>query len=192
MFPDSIADPELSSGNVMQIESTIVDNSEKQLAARDLAQRQYISKILRNRTTALSEAELAPLCIIMQDFESAIPKVQPASKREGFATIPDVTWSDIGALEELREELDLIISQPIADPHAFESIGITVPAGVLLFGPPGCGKTLVAKAVANQCGASFISVKGPELLNKYVGESERGVRQVFQRYSFSIRDILKL
>ena len=77
--------------------------------------------------------------------------------------------------------MDVALVQPIADPAAFEAIGITVPAGVLFFGPPGCGKTLVAKAVANQCGANFISVKGPELLNKYVGESERGVRQVFAR-----------
>ena len=81
----------------------------------------------------------------------------------------------------IQAELDMAIVQPILDPKLFESIGLSVPAGVLLFGPPGCGKTLVAKAVANQSGASFLSIKGPELLNQYVGESERAVRQVFQR-----------
>lgn len=93
-----------------------------------------------------------------------------------FATIPDVSWSDIGALTQVREELELAITQPILHPDRFRRLGLQAPAGVLLFGPPGCGKTLVAKAVAHESGANFISVKGPELLNKFVGESERAVR----------------
>ena len=107
--------------------------------------------------------------------------MQPSVRREGFATTPDVTWDDVGSLGDVREELLFAISRPIANPHLFEAMGLRVSVGVLLFGPPGCGKTLVAKAVANDSGANFISIKGPELLNKYVGESERAVRQVFSR-----------
>ncbi|KAI6250380.1 hypothetical protein HI914_01386 [Erysiphe necator] len=128
--------------------------------------------------------------ISYQDFISAIAKVQPSAKREGFTTIPDTTWSHIGALHSVREQLQMTIVEPIRNPEAFASVGITTPAGVLLWGPPGCGKTLLAKAVANESKANFISIKGPELLNKYVGESERAVRQVFERARSSIPCIL--
>jgi ribosome biogenesis ATPase len=120
------------------------------------------------------------------DFFTALPKIQPSSKREGFATIPDTTWSDIGALGGIREELTTAIVEPIKNPEIYAQVGITAPTGVLLWGPPGCGKTLLAKAVANESRANFISVKGPELLNKFVGESERAVRQVFVRARSSI------
>lgn len=129
----------------------------------------------------LSEEDLQNLSISLSDFEVAITKVQPSVRREGFATTPDVTWDDVGSLGDIREDLVFAISRPIANPQLFESMGLKVSVGVLLFGPPGCGKTLVAKAVANDSGANFISIKGPELLNKYVGESERAVRQVFSR-----------
>jgi len=121
-----------------------------------------------------------------QDFFTALPKIQPSSKREGFATIPDTTWADIGALGGVRDELATAIVEPIRNPEVYESVGITAPTGVLLWGPPGCGKTLLAKAVANESRANFISVKGPELLNKFVGESERSVRQVFVRARSSV------
>ncbi|EPS37169.1 hypothetical protein H072_9226 [Dactylellina haptotyla CBS 200.50] len=129
----------------------------------------------------LSSEELEKLSITIDDFMTALPKVQPSSKREGFATVPDVTWQQIGALEVIRKQMQLAIVKPIAHPEIFEAVGITAPAGILLYGPPGCGKTLLAKAVANESNANFISVKGPELLNKWVGESERAVRQVFMR-----------
>jgi len=93
-----------------------------------------------------------------------------------------VTWADIGALDGLRKELSMTIYQPIKNRKQFEAIGLSVPAGVLLYGPPGCGKTLVAKAIANESGASFLSIKGPELLNQYVGASEKAVRQVLSIY----------
>lgn len=121
-----------------------------------------------------------------EDFFVALPKIQPSSKREGFATIPDTTWADIGALSDIRNELEWAIVEPIKSPELYASVGITTSTGVLLWGPPGCGKTLLAKAVANESRANFISVKGPELLNKYVGESERAVRQVFVRARSSV------
>lgn len=140
-----------------------------------------IAHFLAQHPHTLTPAQLAPLVITYADFTSALSLVQPSSKREGFATIPDVSWSDIGALHSIREELHMSIVQPIKRPGLFKRVGINAPCGVLLWGPPGCGKTLLAKAVARESRANFISVKGPELLNKYVGESERAVRQVFSR-----------
>ncbi|KAL2073343.1 hypothetical protein VTL71DRAFT_10667 [Oculimacula yallundae] len=128
--------------------------------------------------------------ITYDDFLTAIPRVQPSAKREGFATIPDTTWAHVGALHEVREQLEAAIVDPIQDPELFAEYGLTLPSGVLLWGPPGCGKTLLAKAVANESKANFISIKGPELLNKYVGESERAVRQVFERARSSVPCIL--
>jgi ribosome biogenesis ATPase len=145
------------------------------------------------RSLVSHAGELSPdgdFSITYQDFLTAIPKVQPSAKREGFATIPDTTWSHIGALHEVREQLEMAIVEPIKRPESFARVGITAPTGVLLWGPPGCGKTLLAKAVANESKANFISIKGPELLNKYVGESERAVRQVFERARSSVPCIL--
>uniref|UniRef100_A0A673LA21 AAA+ ATPase domain-containing protein n=1 Tax=Sinocyclocheilus rhinocerous TaxID=307959 RepID=A0A673LA21_9TELE len=140
---------------------------------------QLLSLLKRNE--ALSEEQLSGLCVLMSDFRTSLARVQPSAKREGFATVPDVTWEDVGALQDIREELNMAIMAPINNPEHFRALGLNTPAGVLLAGPPGCGKTLLAKAVANESGLNFISVKGPELLNMYVGESERAVRQVFQR-----------
>ena len=114
----------------------------------------------------LTETQLTPLCITPADFMLALKQLQPSSKREGFATVPDVTWADIGALGNTREELHMAVVQPIRRPDLFSAVGIVAACGVLLWGPPGCGKTLLAKAVANESRANFISVKGPELLNK--------------------------
>ncbi|XP_077960733.1 nuclear valosin-containing protein-like isoform X1 [Gasterosteus aculeatus] len=140
----------------------------------------HLLQLLKN-TTSLSEEELAGLSILMSDFLASLSSVQPSAKREGFATVPDVTWEDVGALQDIREELTMAILAPVRSPEQFKALGLSAPSGVLLAGPPGCGKTLLAKAVANESGLNFISVKGPELLNMYVGESERAVRQVFQR-----------
>ncbi|CAD5123591.1 DgyrCDS11925 [Dimorphilus gyrociliatus] len=135
---------------------------------------------LQNPQT-LSDERLSNLKITMEDFVKATKMVQPSSKREGFATVPGVSWSDVGALHDIREELHLAIVAPVFHAEAWNKLGLRRAAGVLLSGPPGCGKTLLAKAVANEAGLNFLSVKGPELLNMYVGESERAVRQVFQR-----------
>ncbi|XP_037933084.1 nuclear valosin-containing protein-like [Teleopsis dalmanni] len=119
--------------------------------------------------------------ITLDDFLDAIKLTKPSAKREGFITVPDVTWEDIGSLQEIRDELKLAILAPVKFPEKLEILGLSAPSGVLLCGPPGCGKTLLAKAIANEAGINFISVKGPELMNMYVGESERAVRACFQR-----------
>ena len=104
--------------------------------------------------------------ISMEAFRAVLPGITPSSKREGFATVPDTTWRDVGALEGVRDELEMAIVEPIQNPQRYAKVGISAPTGVLLWGPPGCGKTLLAKAVAAESKANFISVKGPELLNK--------------------------
>jgi hypothetical protein len=125
-----------------------------------------IARFLQSHPGPLTPALLAPICITADDFMLALKEVQPSAQREGFATVPDVTWADVGALHATRSELHMAVVQPIRRPELFLAVGIDAPAGVLLWGPPGCGKTLLAKAVANESQASFISVKGPELLNK--------------------------
>ncbi|GEM09344.1 ribosome biogenesis ATPase [Rhodotorula toruloides] len=140
-----------------------------------------IASFLRSHPTALTPAQLSCIALTNSDFTRALSIVQPSSQREGFTTVPDVSWSDLGALHHIREEMRMSIVRPIRRPDVFSLLGLSAPCGVLLWGPPGCGKTLLAKAVANESRANFISVKGPELLNKYVGESERAVRQVFAR-----------
>lgn len=146
----------------------------------DVDKRKLVSEELAQRNV-IPEEQLSLLAVEMRDFDQALKKVQPSSKREGFVTVPNTTWDDIGALGKVREKLRVSVVEPIRNPQLFKSMGLTMPAGVLLYGPPGCGKTLLAKAVSNESRANFISIKGPELLNKYVGESERGVRQVFER-----------
>lgn len=101
----------------------------------------------------------------MSDFHEALHHVQPSAKREGFATVPDVTWEDVGSLANVRAELQLCVLAPVRYAEQYSQLGLNAPTGVLLCGPPGCGKTLLAKAVANEAGINFISVKGPELLN---------------------------
>jgi ribosome biogenesis ATPase len=139
------------------------------------------TSMLAAKTYFRDEERLEDICIRLPHFVSAIKNIQPSGKREGFAIVPDVSWEDIGALHQVREELRLLVVEPLAHPEIFRRVGITNPAGVLLWGPPGCGKTLLAKAVANESHSNFISIKGPEILHKYVGESERAVRQIFER-----------
>ncbi|PKU37669.1 hypothetical protein llap_12024 [Limosa lapponica baueri] len=170
-------DAEESTGTETDI---LVEEDTKQLELPPQDELHRLLDLLKNQDP-LPEDQLQKLCIEMNDFIVALSSVQPSAKREGFVTIPDVTWADIGALEDVREELTMAILAPVRNPEQFKALGLTTPAGVLLAGPPGCGKTLLAKAVANESGLNFISVKGPELLNMYVGESERAVRQVFQR-----------
>ncbi|KAG5233505.1 Cell division control protein [Salix suchowensis] len=128
-----------------------------------------------------SPEEMEKLAITMADFEKAAKLVQPSSKREGFSSIPNVKWEDVGGLGDIRDEFDLYIISRIKYPDDYQKFGVNLETGILLYGPPGCGKTMIAKAAANEAGANFIHVKGPELLNKYVGESELAVRTLFSR-----------
>ncbi|KAK9065388.1 hypothetical protein SSX86_016771 [Deinandra increscens subsp. villosa] len=130
---------------------------------------------------AWTNEEMDKLSITMSDFEVAAKLVQPSSRREGFSSIPNVKWEDVGGLDLLRREFDRYIVRRIKYPDQYEEYGVDLETGFLLYGPPGCGKTLIAKAVANEAGANFIHIKGPELLNKYVGESELAVRTIFSR-----------
>ncbi|WP_232686024.1 CDC48 family AAA ATPase [Halobacterium zhouii] len=115
------------------------------------------------------------------DFKDALKGIEPSALREVFVEVPDVTWNEVGGLEDTKERLRETIQWPLDYPEVFESMDLDSAKGVLMYGPPGTGKTLLAKAVANEANSNFISVKGPELLNKYVGESEKGVREVFEK-----------
>ncbi|KAI9110626.1 hypothetical protein K1719_018492 [Acacia pycnantha] len=125
--------------------------------------------------------EMDKLVIRMSDFEEAVKLVQPSTRREGFSSIPNVKWEDIGGHDLLRQEFEDHIIGRIKYADDYKEFGVDLEAGFLLYGPPGCGKTLIAKAVANEAGANFIHIQGPELLNKYVGESELAIRTMFSR-----------
>jgi transitional endoplasmic reticulum ATPase len=125
--------------------------------------------------------KLEKLRVTMEDFLAAMRSVQPTLIREVFVEVPEVRWSDVGGLEDVKQELRESIEWPMRYPHVFEKMGIQPPKGILLFGPPGTGKTLLAKAVATESGANFIAIRGPEILSKWVGESEKAIRQIFRR-----------
>jgi len=124
---------------------------------------------------------LRSLEVRMADFEAALCEVEPSAIREVFVEVPDVGWDDVGGLDEVKRRLIESVEWPLKYAEVFGRAGVRPPKGILLSGPPGCGKTLLAKAVASQTQVNFISVKGPSLLSKYVGESERGVREVFRK-----------
>lgn len=131
--------------------------------------------------TRLQPEFLNKLEVTMQDFENALKDVMPSAMREVYLETPDVKWSDIGGLENVKRELQEAVEWPLKYPDIYETIGYSMPKGLMLYGPSGTGKTLLAKSVATESEANFISVRGPELLSKWVGESERGVREVFRR-----------
>ncbi len=116
-----------------------------------------------------------------EDFKNAQKEIQPSALREVLVQIPDIKWDDVGGLEDVKQELKEAVEWPLKHPDTFQRLGIRPPKGTLLYGIPGTGKTLLAKAVASESEANFISVKGPELLSKWVGESEKGVREVFRK-----------
>ncbi|XP_068646676.1 cell division control protein 48 homolog C [Aristolochia californica] len=133
------------------------------------------------RKHPLIPEEMERLSIIMADFEEAAKLVQPSLRREGFTSIPNVKWDDVGGLSLLRQDFDYYIVSRIKHPEDYAAFPVELETSFLLYGPPGCGKTLIAKAVANEAGANFIHIKGPEILNKYVGESELAIRTMFAR-----------
>jgi len=129
----------------------------------------------------ISKEILQKIQITDEDFKEALKEVRPSALREVQVQVPNISWDDVGGLDELKEELREAIEWPIKHKEAFEYVDIESPKGVLLYGPPGTGKTLIAKALAKMTDSNFISVKGPELLSKWVGESEKGVREIFRK-----------
>lgn len=124
---------------------------------------------------------LEKLQVTKEDFENALRMAEPSAMREVLIEIPDVHWEDVGGLENAKQELIEAVEWPLKYPDAFKRIGIEPPHGILLYGPPGTGKTLLARAVATESDANFIAIKGPQLLSKWVGESEKGVRETFRK-----------
>ncbi|XP_038049607.1 transitional endoplasmic reticulum ATPase [Patiria miniata] len=121
------------------------------------------------------------LAVNMDDFRYALGKSSPSALRETVVEVPNVSWDDIGGLDNVKRELQELVQYPVEHPDKFLKFGMTPSRGVLFYGPPGCGKTLLAKAIANECQANFISIKGPELLTMWFGESEANVRDVFDK-----------
>merc|ERR1711988_1250238 len=128
------------------------------------------------------DAEILNAMAVTQDhFKHALTQANPSSLRETVVEVPNITWDDIGGLVDVKRELRELVQYPVNYPEKFEKFGMSPSKGVLFYGPPGCGKTLLAKAVANECQANFISIKGPELLTMWFGESEANVRDVFEK-----------
>lgn len=157
--------------------------SDLQLLAKEAAMR-AIRRILPEidlTAESIPSDVLKKIQVDMDDFTTVLNEMEPSAMREVFVEIPNVRWSDIGGLEELKQELRETIEWPLKYKSVFDYANANPPKGVFIYGPPGTGKTLIAKAVANESEANFISIKGPELLSKWVGESEKGIREIFRK-----------
>jgi transitional endoplasmic reticulum ATPase len=149
--------------------------------------REAAMKALRRYLPQIKLDEDVPLEILnsmkvtANDFEEALKDVEPSAMREVLIEISKVTWNDVGGLDDARQEIIEAVEWPLKNPEKFEKMGIEPPKGILLYGPPGTGKTLLAKAVANESSSNFISIRGPQLLSKWVGESEKAIREVFKK-----------
>jgi len=128
--------------------------------------------------------------IRMEDFANAYKEVTPTAMREVYIEVPTVHWGDIGGLEEVKQELREAVEWPLKNPEVFSRLGIRPPKGILLYGPPGCGKTLLARGVATESEANFITIKGPEVFSKWVGESEKAIREVFRKARMSAPSVI--
>ncbi|MFH0749065.1 MAG: CDC48 family AAA ATPase [Candidatus Bathyarchaeota archaeon] len=144
------------------------------------ALRRYLPEIDLENETVPTEV-LEKIKVIPNDFVEALRGTQPSAMREVYVEVPEVHWNDIGNLEEVKQKLREAVEWPIKDPELFTRLGVRPVKGILLYGPPGTGKTMLAKAVTTESEANFISVRGPEVLSKWVGESEKAVRQIFQK-----------
>jgi transitional endoplasmic reticulum ATPase len=155
-----------------------IESLTKEAAMRAL--RRYLPEIDLDEEEV--PAELIDRMIVKrEDFGGALSEVEPSAMREVLVELPKVTWDNVGGLETVKENVRESVEWPLTAPEKFERLGIEPPSGVLLYGPPGTGKTLIAKAVANETNANFISVRGPQLLSKWVGESEKAIRQTFRK-----------
>ena len=145
----------------------------------------------------LDEEQIPPevlekMAVIMADFKMAIKEVEPSALREIYLEVPEVSWDEVGGLQDIKDRLKESIEWPLTKPELFDHFGINPPRGIVLFGAPGTGKTLLAKAIANEAKANFITIKGPELISKWVGESEKAVREVFKKAKQSSPSIIFL
>ncbi len=144
------------------------------------ALRRYLPEIDLDQDEIPPEV-LEKMEVQMNDFRIAIREIEPSALREIYVEIPEVSWDDVGGLDEIKERLKESVEWPLTMPDRFEHFGIKPPRGIVLFGAPGTGKTLIAKAIAHEAKANFITVKGPELISKWVGESEKAIREVFKK-----------
>ena len=143
--------------------------------------RRLLPDIKLGEKEEISKEVLEKLIVEDKDFSEALKLVRPSALREVLVETPNVKWEDVGGSKEIQQELKEAIEWPLKYPDAFKRIGVKAPKGILLYGPPGTGKTLLAKAVASESESNFILVRGPELLNKFVGESEKGIRKIFEK-----------
>ena len=155
------------------------------------ALRRYLPEIDLEEETIPPEV-LEKMEVRMDDFRYAIKEVEPSALREIYVEIPAIEWDEVGGLEEVKERLKESVEWPLTKPEIFEHFNIKPPRGIVLFGAPGTGKTLLAKAIANEAQANFISIKGPEMISKWVGESERGIREIFKKAKQSAPSIIFL
>lgn len=144
------------------------------------ALRRYLPNIKRE-DEAVPQEVLDKMEVTASDFEEALREVEPSAMREVLVEIPKVSWDEVGGLDAVKQEIVEAAEWPLDNPEKFTKMGIRPPKGILLYGPPGTGKTLLAKAVANESSANFISVRGPQLLSKWVGESEKAIREIFKK-----------
>ncbi len=142
--------------------------------------RRYLPDIDLEQDT-IPQDVLETMSVTKDDFEAALKEIEPSAMREIFIEIPHVRWEDVGGMNEVRQEFIEAIEWPLCKPEKFSEMGIKSPKGILFYGPPGTGKTLLAKAAANESDANFINIRGPELLSKWVGESERAIRMIFRK-----------
>ncbi|MEW5902367.1 MAG: AAA family ATPase, partial [Acidobacteriota bacterium] len=145
------------------------------------ALKRVLPDIRKEKEGTLSKELLEKLSVTKEDFLSALKLVEPSAIREVVTEVPRTNWGDVGGLENVKQELIEAVEWPLSTPELYEKMGVSPPKGILLLGPPGCGKTLLARAVANESRANFISIKGPEIISKYVGESEKAIREIFKR-----------
>jgi transitional endoplasmic reticulum ATPase len=143
--------------------------------------RRVLPDLKYDKDETIPENVLERLQVTKNDLKEALKVVRPSALREVLVEIPNVTWTDIGGLEKVKQELVEAVEWPLKHPDAFKRLGVKPPKGILLYGAPGTGKTLMAKAVAHESESNFISIKGPELLSKWVGESEKAVREIFKK-----------
>ena len=155
------------------------------------ALRRYLPEIDLDEDTIPPEV-LEKMEVCMDDFKEAIKDVEPSALREIYVEVPEVSWDEVGGLLEVKDRLKESVEWPLTKPELFEHFGIKPPRGIVLFGAPGTGKTLLAKAIANEAQANFISIKGPELISKWVGESERAIREIFKKAKQSSPSIIFL